>query len=61
MSFAIQENRFAILRNIKNRFAICDLRSVNSDPVTTKSFNFVIAFHVTSSYFAQLPLIIKNY
>ena len=34
MSFAILENRFAILRNIKDRFAICDLRSVNSDPVT---------------------------
>ena len=36
MSFAILENRFAILRNIKDRFAICDLRSVNSDPVLTK-------------------------
>ena len=32
MSFAILENRFAILRNIKDRFAICDLRNVNSDP-----------------------------
>ena len=31
MNFAILENRFAILRNIKDRFAICDLRSVNSD------------------------------
>ena len=33
MSFAILEDRFAILRNIKDRFAICDLRSVNSDSV----------------------------
>ena len=31
MSFAILENRFAILHNGKDRFAICDLQSVNSN------------------------------
>ena len=40
MSFAILENRFAILRNIKDRFAICDLRSVNSDPAVLEEDSF---------------------
>ena len=51
MSFAILENRFAILRNIKDRFAICDLRSVNSDPVVICYITFNKHLEVVFIYY----------